>query len=111
MRMVYECKKCSRPNIIWNSRDGVTPFGTRCRYSDCDGDSIHKMQYATYRPDYVPQSGDMIWIDMPESIQVILAKKAYWESDYLSSELALDEFVKLYFSNIQQGQPYLIIIP
>lgn len=29
-QMQYLCKSCGYREIIWNSRDGVTPFGTQC---------------------------------------------------------------------------------
>lgn len=28
--MWYQCKDCGAKERIWNSRDGVTPFGMRC---------------------------------------------------------------------------------
>ena len=37
--MRYECDKCKHQEIIWNSRDGVTPFGTAC--PSCDGPLMH----------------------------------------------------------------------
>lgn len=34
MLMRYVCKNCGHDELIWNSRDGVTPFGVGC--SKCD---------------------------------------------------------------------------
>lgn len=30
MLMTYACRMCHHAEIIWNSRDGVTPFGLNC---------------------------------------------------------------------------------
>ena len=28
--MIYMCDVCGTKEVVWNSRDGVTPFGTNC---------------------------------------------------------------------------------
>ena len=28
--MIYQCQSCGFPEVIWNSRDGVTPFSVGC---------------------------------------------------------------------------------
>ena len=28
--MKYKCEKCGKTEILWNSRDGVTPFMIKC---------------------------------------------------------------------------------
>lgn len=33
--MKYKCEKCGKTEILWNSRDGVTPFMIKCE--KCDG--------------------------------------------------------------------------
>ena len=38
--MQYHCKQCGRMETLWNSRDGVTPFGLNCRV--CGGKSYHE---------------------------------------------------------------------
>ena len=39
MLMVYKCKSCGKEELLWNSRDGVTPFGIDCLA--CGEDSYH----------------------------------------------------------------------
>lgn len=36
MLMIYECRVCGGREFIWNSRDGVTPFGISCRNAACN---------------------------------------------------------------------------
>lgn len=37
--MNYKCEDCKHYEVIWNSRDGVTPFGTAC--PSCSGSLMH----------------------------------------------------------------------
>ena len=37
--MKYKCEKCRKTEILWNSRDGVTPFMINCE--KCDGHMQH----------------------------------------------------------------------
>ena len=37
--MEYTCEKCGKVEILWNSRDGVTPFCIIC--IDCKGTMTH----------------------------------------------------------------------
>lgn len=39
--MEYYCKTCEMHEMIWNSRDAVSPFGTSCSTKDCKGHMIH----------------------------------------------------------------------
>lgn len=54
---------CGHNEAIWNSRDGVTPFGTVC--PSCGGDMVHSaMNKDQYRPDYKPRYGQKVWTGM-----------------------------------------------
>ena len=53
--MKYHCEKCGKEELLWNSRDGVTPFIIGCSDEDCDG----HMQHADWHmdrciPEYKP---------------------------------------------------------
>ena len=37
--MWYACQSCFHREVIWNSRDGVTPFGLGC--PSCGGNLLH----------------------------------------------------------------------
>jgi len=60
--MRYEADDGSEDEIIWNSRDGVTPFvitlrsGKTARHVDWQNDR--------YAPDHIPQPGDRIFVDL-----------------------------------------------
>jgi hypothetical protein len=62
--MKYKCEKCRKTEILWNSRDGVTPFMINCE--KCDG----HMQHTDWNEDkriinYIPKIGQRVFIDMP----------------------------------------------
>jgi hypothetical protein len=60
--MHYACK-CGHQEVMWNSRDGVTPFTTRC--PSCGQPELtHTMRGMQRRPDHTPHKGQRVWIDM-----------------------------------------------
>lgn len=62
MLMTYDCP-CGHCEVIWNSRDGVTPFAMGCpscgnatlRHSDWNGD--------VRAPNHTPHHGQGVWRD------------------------------------------------
>lgn len=61
--MYYQCEKCYIVELIWNSRDGVTPFIINC--VACGGAMRHENWHLDkYLPDYVPQPGQRYFIDL-----------------------------------------------
>ena len=62
-QMLYICQECGFLEILWNSRNGVTPFGISCRH--CAGDALHKHWQLDHRmPDWTPTPGTRIFKDM-----------------------------------------------
>lgn len=62
--MSYKCKKCHEVVSIWNSRDGVTPFGGNCVQECCDGSMQHEnFSHDRFDPRHQPANGDLIWAD------------------------------------------------
>lgn len=61
--MWYACP-CGHRERFWNSRDGVTPFGTRC--PSCDRPSLQHTEFGRdqYAPDHKPAKGQRVWIAM-----------------------------------------------
>lgn len=57
--MEYRCKGCGNIEMIWNSRDGVTPFIVMCLR--CKGE----MQHANWNKDF-PQPVMRMFIDLTE---------------------------------------------
>lgn len=60
--MTYQCEKCKRRELLWNSRDGVTPFLISCgkwegAHGNCDGSMAH----ADWQNDIrAPAFGDLL---------------------------------------------------
>lgn len=81
--MNYKCEKCGRYEILWNSRDGVTPFCVSCQY--CDGMSQHiDWQSDKCMPDNTPLDSQRVFIDMTkDKMSSIYMKRinAYWDDE------------------------------
>ena len=61
--MQYEYEDCKIIEIIWNSRDGVTPFCVGCQ--NCDGTMRHiNWQHDACKRDHKSKEGDRIFIDL-----------------------------------------------
>mgnify|MGYP001609474370 CR=1 FL=1 len=60
--MAYRCEDCGAAEYIWNSRDGVTPFGVDCR--ECRQGAIHvDWKLDRFLPHYDPRPGDRYFRD------------------------------------------------
>jgi hypothetical protein len=60
--MNYGCK-CGHTEVIWNSRDGVTPFQVPC--PSCGKDLIHvAWKNDKYAPDHKPHFGQRMFINL-----------------------------------------------
>jgi hypothetical protein len=61
--MWYACR-CGHQERIWNSRDGVTPFGTRC--PSCNQPTLQHERWSedAYAPDFKPAFGQRQWVSM-----------------------------------------------
>lgn len=62
--MLYACQRCLHREVIWNSRDGVTPFCTAC--PTCGSPTLQHTQFAHdwCAPDHRPHAGQRVWVDM-----------------------------------------------
>jgi len=62
MQMIYECS-CWHREVIWNSRDGVTPFAMGC--PSCGEPTLRHMNWSVdvRAPDHKPHPGQGIWRD------------------------------------------------
>lgn len=61
--MTYESRDGALVRVIWNSRDGVTPFGVTDPET---GIELLHTRWASdiRRPDHVPNVGDLIFVDL-----------------------------------------------
>ncbi len=73
--MKYVCKGCGFQEILWNSRDGVTPFGISCER--CHGHNMlhDAWQLDTFEPKYIPVPGQRIFIDLTREVMAEVVKK------------------------------------
>ena len=81
--MWYSCS-CGHRECVWNSRDGITPFGTNC--PSCGKTMQHRSWAAdVYKPDHHPYYGQLVWRDgTPDDAARIARRRAdiiFEESD------------------------------
>lgn len=62
--------------VIWNSRDGVTPFITYCKEYGIELKHIN-WQNDLYMPDYKPKKGDLIWVSHTKETATASADESY----------------------------------
>ena len=62
--------------VIWNSRDGVTPFMTYCKEYGIELQHIN-WQNDLYMPDYKPKKGDLIWVSHTKETAIKAAEEMY----------------------------------
>jgi hypothetical protein len=80
--MTYETKDRSEREVLWNSRDGVTPFGITSR----NGKDMYHVEWQNdfYAPNYKPQVGERIFVDYTPEMARPAAEKyveEYWDLD------------------------------
>lgn len=114
--MQYECEKCSKLEIIWNSRDGVTPFVVGCNC--CDGSMEHvNWGMDEYVPNHYPHKGNRVFVDTSKQITEIYIRARiglYWNHP----EIPMSERFKtkeealkaLTADTNHEGEPYIITI-
>lgn len=72
--MWYACV-CGHQERYWNSRDGVTPFGTCC--PSCGGSSLLHVRWREDKvdPHHAPHRGQRIWVDMTREQAKAIAER------------------------------------
>lgn len=105
MLMNYACEACGHREIIWNSRDGVTPFGCGC--SSCGKSMRHvDWQNDTYAPDHVLHNRQRFWRDgTPDEAEAIMRKRIEaMRKSYPCSPAKEAELVKMARSEGDEGE-------
>lgn len=112
--MRYDCRACSNSEITWNSRDGVTPFVMHC--PECGGDMVH-VDWGSdiYAPDHIPEPGQGVWIDLPDSLKPAVARariEAYKDQvARIIDEEDRQVLLKALIKDMIPGTPWLIWWP
>lgn len=106
---------------IWNSRDGVTPFG--CTDPATGAELKHINWFLDrYDPDHIPAVGDLVWVDLNPERALQLAERqvdGWWDDkDYpmsdrfVSKAEAAQVLVRSYFESVDaQGLPVKVTPP
>lgn len=119
--MIYYCKELDETEVLWNSRDGVTPFvignkaGTNMmQHVDWEKD--------VYRPDYVPEIDSRIFVDLTYEMALEIAHinvERWWDDSELSMRhhdylgpLGKEDAAKSLADDMMKpaGQPTVIIV-
>lgn len=68
---------------VWNSRDGVTPFGFTDPDTGAELTHLPPWQLDWYDPTYVPEVGEWVWVDLhPElAMQKAMQQVERWWND------------------------------
>jgi len=81
--MIYQCEKCCIREVLWNTRDGVTPFCIGC--ASCDGMAQHvDWEKDERKPAHVPADDQRVFVDLTEErMREINAKQIerYWDHE------------------------------
>jgi hypothetical protein len=107
--MTYVCEDCGHREIIWNSRDGVTPMGCPC--PRCDHGSMWHSSWESmcYAPGHTPHKGQGVWIDMPESFKPVIARMRTASFEGTEEERAA--LIEAIIEDLQPGTPWLFRWP
>lgn len=119
MLMKYRTEDKSETEVIWNSRDGITPFSIGSK----TGKEMHHVDWESdkYAPDHKPQKGDRIFVDLTEAeARVFLQAQIdkYWvnteypmSQSYDSKEEAMASMLKHTMEEwLPSGPPHIRVV-
>ena len=100
--MHYRCSACHHLELIWNSRDGVTPVSMRCPSCGNVGHSMGNMSHAAFDQDvYAPEHKlnryQKFWRDMTFDEATKIINERYERSQgtkYVMPKSMLDEMLQ-----------------
>lgn len=100
--MWYKCESCPHCERIWNSRDGVTPFGTSC--PSCSGSMYHMMRGMVHAPQHKLRHGQKFWRTMTEKDLDSLRTKGHFRD---MDDARWRKFHQAQLEEIARGAPWL----
>lgn len=110
--MEYHCKKCNKSELIWNSRDGVTPFIISC--SSCGSEMRHINWHGDRRDVmHIPEKGERIFINMPEEVHLIYMRKRvndFWDNPSIPkpADKTKEELIQDLHKGWDKESPFII---
>lgn len=132
MLMQYECSpprtspfgpprdrpSCGATEVIWNSRDGVTPFVVGCR--SCGGEMSHvRWGEDRYAPTFTPPLGSRMFVDLTAEAareHALANARRFWDDPtypasqtgrWESVEAMADDLAREY---VTPGAPDLVVV-
>lgn len=109
--MKYRCNQCGFHEVIWNSRDGVTPFITRC--PKCGGEEQHvEWQRDKLAMEHIPHKGQRVFIDLPTSLKYPLALRriqSFVGTPYEVKDEDRKEILSAILEDFKSDQPFIIV--
>lgn len=118
--MRYQCKVCGETEILYNSRDGVTPFSISCKNGCPDGlgSPMSHIDFGADRcePRYIPIPGMRVFIDMTrEKSRELWGKKVakYWADNTFNCHEQYgtqEKMVDALSAEFKEGSPDIITI-
>lgn len=115
--MLYQCETCNFMEILYNSRDGVTPFTIKCRICG-EAQSHTSFQLDKYMPNFKSYKGMRIFIDLTEDKARKIYEKSY--NNIISQELrdkifikefpTPEEYIKMKLKYFNEGEPTTEVI-
>jgi len=121
--MTYKCEKCMVQEMIWNSRDGVTPFCISCKTCGASSFPGPLMQHINWQndtcdPSYCPKKGERVFIDSTLQIRRIYERmkiERFWNhaeypmfKRWNTKEEALDALTKDF--DPEKGEPFILTV-
>jgi hypothetical protein len=121
MLMVYTSHDGAEQEVLWNSRDGVTPFMITGRSGE---ELAHRTRLADhYAPGHVPAVGDRIFVDLTlQRARVFaaaqierlergsLAGRRTLEEQYASREAAVEDWAQQMLVENGGGRPDILVV-
>lgn len=112
--MQYRSKDGTEAEQLWNSRDGVTPFGI----TSCNGKQMYHDNWNLddCRPDFVPPSGMRVFVDATEELVCdqlnLYVEKVFTEHEGGYWSTREEAYVTLLPSWLHDGQaPWIVVTP
>lgn len=109
--MTYQADDGSESEVVWNSRDGVTPFVIPLRSGKT---ATHVNWRGDVRtPDYAPPAGSRIFVDltMERALEQARRNLARWAEEGVFAELPPPSAEELAREYLHPGAPDIIEVP
>lgn len=113
--MTYQCRN-DHEEIIWNSRNGITPFIVGCQRCEQDSQHVH-WNRDVYAPDHKPKKGDRIFIDLTLEKAKEYRRRfvlIYWDRGmkdmYSDKDNAVNALAQLDMEQFAPHTPDLIVV-